>query len=385
MTPTMSPAQQLAQQNLLQRQAVLANAVEMTQNIYSAAIQPTVQTVINIPPRNVGLIKGFIVEVSGTITNTAATPLTRTNFGSANIVQQFTFTDLNNQVRINVPGYYLATLNSARQGWAFGGVYQNNLAMGYGNNFNVNAGAATVAISTDVYVKHVYYVPLSYSGDDLRGSIYAGIINATMNLQITLNNTPCIGATTELQAIFKGNAASTWKTGTAIQIDVYQVYLDQLPIINGNPVVPVVDLNTVYELKQTTLNGISAGQDKPIPYANFRDFLSTFIVYDNNGTFNAGTDINYFSLTSANFTNLFKYSPNIAALKDRQVFMADLPLGTYYFDHRSRPINTIAFGNMELNVNTNSAPAGARIIAAYEAFSQQAQLSSSVTGALGGG
>lgn len=373
------------QLNQAQRAAVLSNAVEMTQLIQSVSVIPAQQTTVNIQPRNVGLIKGFIIEVSGTVTNGAGTVANRTNFGSSNIVRNIQFTDLNNNVRVNVPGWYLALLDSARQGWGYGGVYANNIPMAYGNNWNVLAGPATIAAATDAAVKHTYYMPLAYSGDDLRGSIYAAIVSATMNLQVSINPTPFVGATDPIGAIYSGNAAGGWKANEPVTVSVYQVYLDQLPIINGGPVLPMMDLNTIYELKQTTLSSIAQGQDFPVPYANFRDFLSTIAVFDNAGTFNSGSDVNYWSLTSANFTNLMKVSPNIAALSARQTFMSDLPPGTYYFNHRQRPINTISFGNMELNLNASLVNAGATLLVGFEAFAQVNQLVGSASSSLAAG
>lgn len=363
-------AAQLMQLNGAQRAAVLNNAVEMTQQIYSQQILPATQTVLNIPTRNVGLIKGFLVEVSGTLTNGATTQANRSPFGSANILSNVQFTDLNNNTRINVPGWFLAIVNSSRQGWGFGGVYANNLGMGYGNNYSVNSAPATIAANADAAVKHIYYVPLAYAGDDLRGSIYAAVVSATMNLQLTINPTPGVGALDSAAAMYRDNAGLNWKANVPVQVTVYQVYLDQLPIANGGPVVPIMDLNTVYELKQTTVTGITAGNDYPIQYANYRDFLSTFVVFDNGGVFNPGTDINYFALTSANYTNLMKYGPDIAALKARQTFMADVPTGSYFFDTRSRPLNTIAYGNMELNVNASTVNVGAKLLVGFEQFAQ---------------
>jgi len=371
-------AAQMQQMNYAQRAAVLSNAIEMKQQITSLSVDPAQQNVLNIQPRNVGLIKGFIIEVTANFTNGAGTDAVRTPFGSSNLVTNFQFTDLNNNVRVNCPGWYLALINSARQGWGYGGVYANNLAMGFGNNWPVNSGPATVAGGGDAGVRHIYYLPLAYSGDDLRGSVYAGIVSATMNLQITLNTKPFVAAGADpLSAIYAGNGGGSYKAGSPVNVTVYQVYLDQLPVSNGGPILPMLDLNTVYELKGSTSTGMAVGQDFPIPYSNFRDFLSTTVVFDNGGVFNAGGDVNYFSLTSANFTNLFKLSPEIAALEARQVFMSDPPLGTYYFNHRSRPINTLAFGNMELNLNAAIVNAGAKLVTGFEAFAQINQLTSS--------
>lgn len=378
----MTPAQ-MQQLNYQQRAAVLANAVQMKQQIFSQNVDPSQQTVLNVAPRYVGLVKGFLVEVTATVTN-GANAVTRTGYGSANLVKNFTFTDLNNTVRINAPGWFVALVNSARQGWGYGGVYSNMLAMGYGNNYAVNQGGANIAAGVDQVVRHIYYVPLAYSGDDLRGAIYAGVVSATMNLAITINDKPFAAAGADpMNAIYAGGPGA-YKAGSSVNVTVYQVYLDQIPSMNGGPILPILDLNTVYELKYGSQTGASVGQDYGVQYSNYRDFLSTTLVIDNGGTFYGGTDVNYFALTSANFTNLWKVTPEIAALEARQVFMADPPVGTYYFNHRDRPINTTAFGNMELNVNLSTVNNGALILIGYESFAQINQLTSGAVTSLAG-
>jgi len=54
--------------------------------------------------------------------------------------------------------------------------------------------------------------------------------------------------------------------------------------------------------------------------------------------------------------------------------MTDVPSGSYWFESRDTPVNTINFGNMELNINASLANAGARCLVAYESFAQVNQL-----------
>lgn len=363
---------ELHQINMQGRLTVLANAVEMTQQITSQSVTPANQNIINIPPRNVGLIKGFIVEVNGTIENTGGGNIDLTSFGAANVLSNIQFQDLNNQVRINTPGWHIALLDSAKQGFGFGGAYAPNLPLDIGNNWTVQSAAAQIATGNSGAVRFIYYVPLAYAADDLRGAIYAGVVNAVMNLQITINPTPVVAAGDFTNAVYEGDTGG-WDGD--VTVTVYQVYLDQLPRdSNGQTILPILDLNTIYELKQTALGGMNVGNDFPYAYANYRDFLSTMAVFNNGGTLGVGADVNYWSLVSANFTQLFKITPEIAALNARAVFMADPPPGTYYFDHRRRPINTIQFGNMELNLNASVVNANASLLVATEAFAEIQQL-----------
>jgi hypothetical protein len=367
---------QLQQQNDLMRAVVVKNSIKMTQQIYSKAVDISSENVLNIgnSVRNAGLLLGFIIEVSGEVTNGATDAAAITPFGTSNLISQIRFDDLSNYTRIQTSGRHLSMLNTVRQGFGYGGAYAPNLPMDYGNNFNVFQGPASIAGAAKADLRHTYYVPVAYSPNDLRGALYLATVSAQTNLQIELNRDIFTGTGNKLDKVYSGNANGAWTDN--VQVTVYQVYLDQIPRDqNGQPILPMMDLNTVYDLKETSWSGMTSGQDFPMAYSNFRAFLSTIAIYDNGGTFGTGSDVNYWSLAAANFTNIFKISPKIAALQARMAIMSDMPDGTYLFDSRDTPINTINFGNMELNINpSGTVNAGARVITGYEAFAQINQL-----------
>jgi len=356
--------------------AIRANGVEMFQQISSQTVTPSSQNVLNIVPQNVGLIRGFVVVVSGTLANTGGSQATRTQFGAANALTNVQFNDLQNNVRINTSGAHLAMLASAKNGFGFGGAYAPNLPYNIGNNNTVQSLASTIAATNGTAaLQQIYYVPLAYSTDDLRGAIYAGVVQATMNLQLTINPTPGYTTGDPVAAIAGGaSTAVAWSGG--VTVTVYQVYIDQLPLArDGSVVLPPRALAHIYDIKSTTLQGLTAGSDFSIQYPNLRSFLSTFLLYDNAGTFNTGSDINYFALQSANFTNIFKYPPSIAALNARQAIMADFPNALYYFDSRKKPISTIQYGNMSLVINPAAVTTGASVQMWYESFAIQNNIS----------
>lgn len=383
---------QAVQQNMQARAAILQYGVKRTQEIYSNSFTPANQSVINIQPQNVGLITGFIVEVNGNIQTTGNTVLTRTEYGVANVLSNITFSDLSNYVRHNTTGWHMQRINSAKQGFEWGGAYQPNVPMdltAFNTSFantdavvpNWNVRSAPLSITNaNANVREIYYVPLAYSSQDLRGAIYAAVTNATMNLQLTINPNPAVSSATDpLNAVYVGTTtAGSWNG--LVSIRVYQVYYDQLPTVtqNGQTTValPLMDLNNQYCLIETSLTGLLNGSDFPYPFANFRNYMSALCVVDNAGVFSAGAEINYIALTSANNTNIFKYKPEIAALFSRTTFMSDPPLGEYYFDFRQQPINTNQFGNMNLNFNPNgNISAGASLQVGVEFFAQQTQVS----------
>jgi hypothetical protein len=381
---------QAVQQNMAARQAILAYGVKRTQQVFSASYAPATQSVINIAPQNVGLIQGFIVEVDGNIAASTGTGLTRTEFGVSNVLSNITFSDLSNYIRHNTTGWHMSFVNSAKQGWVWGGAYQPNVPedwtaynTSFANtdlvtpNWSVRTAPLAIAGNGNANVREMYYIPLAYSAVDLRGAIYAAVTNATMNLQLTINTSPVSASGDATGAVYSG-AAGAWNGN--VTITVYQVYYDQLPTVTNNGattvVLPLMDLNNQYCLLQTSLTGMVSGQDFPYGYANFRNYMSTTCVLDNAGTLNAGSDVNYIALTSANNTNIWKFTPQVAALLARQQFMSDPPKGLYYFDHRNSPINTNQFGNMNLNFNPNSnIQSGATLLVGVEYFAQQTQVS----------
>lgn len=378
----------LAQANMMARQAILAQALTMTQNIYTSTVTSPGSSgnVINVIPRNVGMITKFTVEVVATLTNTGGTTVTPTSFNIANLLTQIVFNDLNNNTRIQTTGWHMNILNTVRNPnlGPFGSALKStafDVPILYGANYTSGTSTtppglfscpATIAATGTAVVKMTYEIPLAYSEHDLRGAVYANVVNATMLLQLTLNPSPIVGPTTDnTTAIYSGTAGA----GSIISatITVYQTFLDQLPVGKGGPVLPVQDLSTIYEMKNTTLTGMAQNTDFPIPYSNFRDFLSTTMIWDNAQTAAAaavaGTDIAYFAIQSANFTNIFKVDPFTLSLWTRKKIQTDVPTSVYYFDHRRKPISTIQYGNLELIQNISATiNSGAQDFIGFEDF-----------------
>jgi hypothetical protein len=367
-----------------------SKAIKMIQNIYSQTIFPPSNPVVsNLIPRNVGVISKFVVEIVATLTNTGGATATLTDMGLANLLSNVTFYDLNNNLRINTNGLHLTLLAQGKRRRPLAATAQWNTANG--NNvsqmFSVSPATwpvlvapATIANGVSATVRAVFDIPLAYSDDDLRGAIFANVVNTTMNLQLTLNTNAFAAAATDFtNAVYQGSAG----TFTSAVVNVYQCYYDQLPTNprTGAYILPTTSLSTVYELKNTTLQAITPAQDFPIPFTNFRSFLSLFLVYNqgNVGTGQGGrtygTDINYFSRTTANFTNIFKYDPLYNVMISRDVFGADLPAGTYMFSFRKQPVWTTQYGNQQINLNAITAAAGAYVNAYWEDMALQNTLS----------
>lgn len=371
-------AQNVQAQNDSIRSFVLANSQDDKQVIYSGTLSsPSAgNNTVNIPVRNVGLGKGFIVEVTAAMANSGSGAAALTNWNAANIISNFTFYDMDNYQRINSAGWFMNMLGTAKEGMPFGAALLSSAMdtpIKYGNNFNVISASATLAASTGTgTVVMRYWVPVAYSKRDLRGALWFGVVNATAYLALTVNPAPGSATGDPTLAVYSG--ANTAVTCTSAAITVYQSYLDQVPRYpqnspnSGAPILPQVDTSTQYRLNTTSLSAVTAAQDFPIPFSNFQQFLSLGIIYDQAGTVAGGTDINYFALAAANTYQVFKLSPFTQSLLERMRIKTDFPLGSYLFDFRDQPVSTNQTGNMQLLLNSITAAAGTNVLCGFESF-----------------
>lgn len=390
---TMTPAQQAAAAQAANNAAaslIRTRGVKMMQKIFSQTVNPANQNVLNVQPQPVGLVLGFLVAVNATL----ATPdagYALTEFGPANAISQFQFNDLSNVTRIQTTGWHLHCINSAKGGIPYAAARTNTTyPVQMGNNWDVNTTSnqgnnIIQALSTYDATHHanglqmMYWVPMAYSADDLRGSYFAGVVNANSNLQITINptNTAFVGATADpINAVYQSTGGTTGAWGTQFNVTVYQVYYDQIPVDpkSGQRLLPYLSMSVIYDIKNVAAPGVVANQDFNIAYANFRDFMSTTAIYDNpsNGVFGAnGSDVNYWALRQANSMNIFQIEPKYTGLFSRHLIGDDFPTGVYYFDHRQKPISTVTFGNMQLVLNASVANGVPPVLVGFEAFSYQ--------------
>ncbi len=397
MMATAQQQQQAGQANAMATDLIRTRAIKMVQNIFSTTVNPAVTPVINVVPQAVGLVLGFIVEVVANLADPGAgNSYALTPWGPATALSQIQFNDLSNVTRIQTTGWHLHAINSAKGGAPFAAARTNtNYPVAFGDIFGGNLAAnqaQNIIQAATVYdhthfaqgVQMMYWVPIAYTQDDLRGAYYANVVNANCQLQLTIN--PAASAfvantgdpTTAMYQAIGASTGGNW--GTSFTVNVYQIYYDQLPIIPGGqqnagqPILPYLSMSIIYDIKNTSYPAVVANQDFTIPYANFRDFLSTIALFDNPNTGVLpvqGTDVNYWALRQANSINIFKYTPKYTGLFARSLIGDDYPQAAYYFDSRNKPISTVNFGNMALILNAATANTGAFVQVGFEAFSYQ--------------
>lgn len=377
--------------NAYARQLIRQRSIRMEQPLGSQTIVPANTPQITYIPRNAGLIKGFWVSVLHNISNGSAVQINATDLCAANALSMVQFNDLQGNTRIQTPGWHLHFVNTMKARRPFGTALVRSTGIDtpilYGDVWAGKiAASATIAAAGTGTVRMWYWVPLAYSDDDLRGAVYANIVNATMQLILSMPGSNGVSVavqngTDSTLAMYVGNAAGavTLVTITSTVIQVYQVYQDQIPTDGkGLPILPLMDLATIYELKQTSQSGITAAQDFGFQYPNFRDILSTMMIYVNTaatGARTGGTDMNYLALQSANFTNVWKDNPDLIALKTRNYLGTDTPPGCYYLGSREKPISSTQYGNMQLIINPITAGVGAYQLVGLEDFALVQSLS----------
>jgi hypothetical protein len=344
-----------------------ANGKRFTQLIYSTTIAPvaTQQQVVSVPIQPVGLISKFYAEVVTTVTNPAGGALlTRTGMGAWNSLAFVQYTDPNSNARIATPGWHLASVVARRHRRVPGAANTTDSPSGFGATSSPIACPATIAANASGTVAAVYEIPLCFGRHSLKGGVFSGAVFATQSLQLTFNQNFQKVTGTPLDAVFTGGGAGVNAPTYSCAINVYQEYWDQFPL----QLVPMLspDLSTVYEIKQTSLASLIAAADNYVRFSNLRQFQSVVLAYDNGGTMNAGTDVNYFALQSANQTTEWKRTPRLQSYLTRNAIGDDFPAGFYMFDFSEDPISTAAEGNTVLSLNPITVNANAVLQIGWE-------------------
>lgn len=375
----LTPAQQQALQNqqamaanLQARQYLLSQAFDVKQQVDSQTFVPGARSVYDVSGTNVGIVKGFTLKVVARITNSHVTDaVDLTNFGPANLLKQVTYYDPNNQRHIETSGWHIAMVNTIKGQKPFGSSTPTDSPIKYGDNYDVIDAPATIAAGETATVIMHYWIPLAYSDTDLSGAVFANVAQSKqrLRLEFTTDSSAFVGlGENTLEAVYTGAAASAC-TIEEISYTCYQHYLDQLPMNNGQYIVPAIDLSTVYLLENTVQAGLTPNADFAVQYGNLYRYLSTIAIFDNGGAFTAkGADVNYLAQRTANFSDYRKASPDTWNLETRKLIGTDLPPAVYLAETRNRPIYTLQTGNQTFVINPKTVNQNARLIMAYESF-----------------
>lgn len=347
-------------------------------------------SVLTFYVRNVGLVKRLVLTFKATVTAGASTTQTLTKLGLANFVSNVTFSDLGNNQRINTTGWHLTLVSTAKRRRVFGAAVTTDTPLGYGNNNNrVMYAPATIAANGSSEIDFALEIPFVKNDADLRGAIFADVTNATMQVQVTLNPNMFVSSSADATLAVYQSGGSDLASLSNLSWQVNQNYLDGLPRDpgTGGPLLPSLDIGTAYLLYNTSSGLPIANQDNSAAFINARSYESVAVIFDNNGVLNVnGSDINYFSLQSANFTQILRTDGKMQSLLERALIGDDFPAGMHYLDFRHRPIDTDQYGNMQFIVNPASVGGSSAVfLYGWEAYGVIGQINQGGSIPSGGG
>jgi hypothetical protein len=214
-------------------------------------------------------------------------------------------------------------------------------------------------------------IPLAFDPEkDLRGALLTQ--TAVGEAWVTIDWNSLLVANANVDAVFNGSGTTTI-TNSTMQVNVSQEYL--LPQnIGGQVPLPSLDLMTVYELAGAlkSSDNLAAGQEKLLNYPNVRSVIGAYFNYVNAGVMQSPvTDISRFRMI-ANGNNVLREYTATEKLFDQRTWMiehADLKVGTYFENHRSKPIETSLFGNVQYGITPATMGGGNTYIeVAFESF-----------------
>lgn len=336
------------------RNMLMASSRRIRQQIPVAVVGSYIAgSALQIPVQiqNTGLLEKLIVLAEFDVAQGAAETQTRTALGGINAFSNVQFQDFNNIQRINTNSAHLHFRRTGLKRVISAAAYTTDSVNGFGSNYNVMKTPSPVTTQQTMYA--AFEVPLAYSDATLEGAVYAGLASSNAYLTLTVNPNFFVSSTgNPVQACYQSSTAQLGKIN-AIRITLIQQYRDALPVSpKGLPMLPPIDLATEINLINTSLSGLVAGSNTLFNFPNFREHRSLTVVYDNAGVLSStGADMNYFKLQAANQTVLDYRTPNLAKYYERELVGDDFPGGVYYFDYRDSPIDTLASGNTQLQLN----------------------------------
>lgn len=347
-------------QNLTDRHTLLATAQRVIKKTgffgpYSAGGRLRQQMI------NIGILRGVYLHVTATVNNTAAAgsgdtviPTTKAPY---NLLSNVSIIDYSGTRRINASGYQIWCIESIKKAKPLG-IYVP------GNQSYQSPGlpaysvptVPTPAAAASATLEFLLYVPVAYERNtNLAGALPMQAINGQAFVEVEFNNAP-FG--TDTDAVYTTSAGGSG-TITDINVSVYQDVLSPTQFNGSSPIVPLLDLSTVYELNGTltTTSDINAGQEKLINYPNDRTIYSTLIEFVNGGLMQSGNLSRIRQIVNANSYPI-DISEKIYAQIVRDGVGFDLPEGTYYLSDRHVPIDSVVYGNYQWGLTPIAVSAG---------------------------
>lgn len=363
-----SNAQKALAQNKALRDMLLASAPRMRKNL--GATIGTLGQPSRVLLFNVGLGTSLQFSVTCPVTIGTATASLSPR-GPYNIISRIRLTDYDGTDRVNWSGFQLFVINCVRARIPYGINNQGPIVTANGSSVLggiITAPTAPTAVGNGT-IQFLLDIPQAYDPEsDLRGTMLQQ--TAVGTLYLTVDWATSLYTNANLDAVYFGAPTTTVVLNGVAgpSINVWQEYL--MPqLIGGILPIPVIDLQTVYELAGNVRDNanLAVSAEKLINYPNVRSVIGSYFAYMN-GAVMLSTDISQFRLI-ANGNNILRddniYSQQI---RQRNYLEGDIAFGTYFMLHRSKPIETALYGNIQLGVTPSVVNANALIELGFESF-----------------
>jgi hypothetical protein len=337
-------------QNMSDRMTLLRSGVPMTANLGTfGPFQPGTNNQIKL--RNVGVITRLRVRITASITITTA--MTASPLGAPALLNRVTTQDYNSTARFQTLGPLLKLLNDTRLNNPYGATGQ-----GLVDTAQYELPTETGANQP---IQFEFEVPVARDRmNDLTGAILAQTVVGEQYLILNFNGN------------LVGDVFSPYTAGagtlTNIYAEVLQDYIQPQPNSQGQIALPLIDLNTVYEFNALykSPEAITGGGQKFIDYPNVRNVLSMVFGFVNDGALTVnGTDITALTLIANGNTDMREEDPLFNRMEIRNRLGGDWPPGFYWNNHRSNPIQTNIYSQVQERLDFAAGVSGASSYVAY--------------------
>lgn len=323
---------------------------------------------MSVNPLQIGFLRRFVVEVTGTITNTGTTTaLTLTPNGADNLLTNVTFNDFTGNPRHNCSARALSFVEAFKYRRIPGAATTTDSVSGFGSNIASNVAPGTIAASgtTTAVITRIFSIPIMQdTGKNMTGGLWLGVNNQSTLLNLTINSAAVIASGDPTTAIYTGNSG----TLSNVTVTVYQDYWNNVPTDkNGNPILPVNDIQTAYMITETNSGmTFATNQASSWNFPTFSKILGTYLTYDNNGTLNPGTDLSTIALVVSNYAIIKQFDPNTLDRMTRDLCGASFPKGSYGLSSRDHPLDVSQYPSLQLQVTPSLVNSGATMLITTE-------------------
>lgn len=350
------------------RGMLLATAPRMRKNLSTFSLNGLGQTT-RMKLFNVGVLTKLYARVIVPITIGTATA-TASAKAPYNYLTRIRLTDYDGTDRINISGFQLFVITCVRNRMPFGWNNAGPIFTAGGSTelsgivTNPQVPTAVGSSTIDYYIE----IPVAYEAEtDLRGAILSQTGVGELYLSVDVNSLLVQNGNDD--AVYNGAATTTVVLNGTATMQVWQEYLMPQTVGNGMVPLPQFDLMTVYELNGMvrSSDNLANGQEKLVNYPNVRSVIGAYLSFVNNSLISNG--MSGLRLI-VNGNNIMKeWNNNDKLVEQRNYNFGDVARGTYWETHRSKPIETALFGNVQLGFTPSVAITGtAYLEIAFEDF-----------------